>query len=320
MRKLLTVILMFLPLYLFGQTRGALPRKAKLAFYNVENLYDTIPSLFYDDSDYTPRGSRRWDAERYGRKLANLGRVIDQMDADMLGMCEVESEQAVRDLVTSLGTDYNYIHHTGSDRRGMDLALLYKGDRFVPDGERLVRSRSGREFLYVRGELLGQRVDVVVCHMPSQLNTREARERALTALRSFADSLHRSDPEARVVVMGDFNATPADRSMRRIFGTGRKYASGGELFLTPFSPLAAKGYGTYAFRNRWQLLDNIFLSNRLSGDSRVRYADCGIFSRGYMLGADHKNRQRYPLRTFSGGQYLGGFSDHLPVYVILEIR
>lgn len=288
-----------------------------LAFYNVENLYDTVPSVFYDDRDYTPGGRMGWGGERYGAKLRNLARVIDAMAPDVIGLAEVESERAVRELVMTLRTDYNYIHRTTGDYRGMDVALLYKGDKFILERVRQVPSASGREFLYVRGELLGERVDLVICHLPSQFNVYGRRVASLAKLYRFADSLHRADPRARMVVAGDFNANPTDRAMRRAFRTGRRVADGSVFLFGPLYPMFRRGYGSYVYRDRWNLYDNFFLDNGfLSGDG-WRYDRAGIFVREWMLSPGDAGRRGYPLRTFSSGAYTGGFSDHLPVFVEL---
>ncbi len=289
-----------------------------LGFWNAENLFDTIPSLFYkDDADYTPGGKQSWDTERYTNKLANIARVIDHMALDVIGLCEVENEGVVYDLVLRLATDYNYIHRIAGRSRGRDVALLYKGDKFVPHEVRTVDSRTSRTFLYVRGELCGERVDLVVVHLPSLLNRYAYRERAVGRLYQFADSLHRADPDSRLVVMGDFNAAPGDRVMRRAFTTDDPACE--DPLFCPFETFASDGAGTYAYGNRWLHYDNIFVSNRLL-DGPVCFRECGIFIKPYMLEQNKTKRNGYPLRTFTGKKYTNGFSDHLPVWVVLQYR
>lgn len=286
-----------------------------VAFYNVENLYDTVPSQSGRDSGYTPDGRMRWDTGRYRNKLANIARVIDGLDADIVGLAEVESEIAVRDLVMTLRTDYNYIYMTGNDARGMNLALFYKGDKFVPEEVRLVRTGATREVLYVRGELLGERIDMLVCHMPSQMNSARYRDRALAAIYELAESIQYSHRDARVVLAGDFNADPADRVMRRRFHTKEAAVDGSLPLFCPLASLASRGVGSYVYNNRWLLYDNIFLSTRFLGGAGLRYRDCGVFIRPWMLDGETVSRRGYPLRTFSSGVYLNGYSDHLPVFV-----
>ncbi len=311
MRRLPILLIILISAAAHGQ------RTATVGFWNTENLFDTIPSIFYtDDADYTPGGKQSWDTERYANKLANLGRVIDHMSLDVIGLCEVENEGVVRDLALRLGTDYNYIHRIAGQSRGRDIALLYKGDKFVPHDVRTVDSGTSRTFLYVRGELYGERVDLVVVHLPSLLNRYSYRERAVGRLYRFADSLHRADPDSRLIVMGDFNAAPGDRVMRRAFNADGPASE--EPLFCPFETLANDGTGTYAYGNRWLHYDNIFVSERLRGGP-LRYHDCGIFVRPYMLHRDKTRRAGHPLRTFTGKKYTNGFSDHLPVFIQLTI-
>lgn len=290
----------------------------KVAFYNVENLYDTVPDPTGRDADYSPPGRMKWETGRYSAKLANIARVLDALDADVAALAEIESETAVRDLVMTLKTDYNYIHLPGGDTRGMNLALLYKGDKFVPDTARLVGIATAREALYVRGELYGERVDIIVCHLPSQMNAARYRDRALASLYGYAEYLHDKDRDARVILVGDFNAHPADRVMKRRFHTAEAAVDGRRPLFAPLAQLAARGVGSYVYNNRWLMYDNIFLGTRFLGGDGFRYFDSGVFLRPWMLDAETVSRKGYPLRTFAGGVYLGGYSDHLPVFVLFE--
>ncbi len=313
-----TSLLLLTVLALLIHKPGRAGTPVSIGFYNVENLYDTVPSLFHDDRDYTPQGRMHWNSKRYQNKLQNLSRVIDEMSLDIIGLSEIESEQAIRDLVLTLKTDYNYIHRTTGDYRGMDLALLYKGDKFLPEEVQLIRSDASREFLYVRGELLGRRIDLLVCHLPSLLNEREYRERAMRRLYAFADSLQRNDRDACLVIMGDFNADPRDPIMRRNMHTSRKATADGMLLFNPLLTAARQGMGSYVYDNRWHLYDNIFLSGKFLIGERFAYLRSGIFIRPWLLTEGHSQRRGSPLRTFSGGNYLNGFSDHLPVFVIIN--
>ena len=300
-----------LPNRMYGES------KITVGFWNVENLFDTIPALFHDDRDYTPGGRNRWNAERYSQKLKNLARVIDAMSLDVLGLAEVEGEAALRDLVSILDTDYNWIHRRTRDPRGINVVLLYKGDKFIPSAIRQIPSPAKRDFLYVQGKLAGERVDLVVCHLPSQMNTLDLRAKTMKALYAFSDSLLRTDHEARLIIMGDFNADPSERVMRRYFHTGRRAMDGTLFLFAPLRHLYQSGYGSYVYRDRWHLYDNIFLSNSfVAGGGRLRYLHSGIFLRDWMLsGGSSTLRRGYPLRTFAGGVYLGGYSDHLPVWI-----
>lgn len=302
-------------------------QRASIAFWNVENLYDTIPSPFYDDSQYTPGGARKWDTERYRAKIENLAKVLDEMAADLVGLAEVENEGVVRDLVEALSTDYNYIHRSSGDGRGMDLALLYKGDKFFPDsgpdGVRLIRPAAGREFLHVAGELLDRHVHLLVCHLASNLNSYEYRRRGMQALRSLLERLLGEDPAAHVIVAGDMNAVPGERVVRKTLGS---VSSHYDFVYSPHWELYRAGKGSYSYRSRWYLYDWIAVSPSIARGSRnsgIRIAGAGVYAKEYMTTAataDALSRQGAlaPLRTFYGRDYLGGYSDHFPVWMVLQ--
>jgi endonuclease/exonuclease/phosphatase family metal-dependent hydrolase len=288
-----------------------------VGFWNVENLYDTIPSLCYDDSAYTPQGSQRWGAERYGTKLKNLARVLDDMAADIVGLAEVESETAVRDLVMVLSTDYNYIHRPSGDSRGMDVAMLYKGDKFFPEAVEQAGSGMRRQFLVVTGELLGERVQIVVCHMASNLNDYSFRLRSYEALRGLLEKLLTDDPAANVIVVGDMNATPAERVVRRTLGS---VSSPYDFVYNPLWEQYRAGKGSYNYRDRWYLYDWMLVSPALARGHGLTATEAGIFAKDYMTtsASDNSYSPRKPLRTFTNGDYTAGYSDHLPVYLYIE--
>ncbi len=301
-------------------------QKVSIAFWNVENLFDTIPSPFYDDAEFTPRGANKWDTKRYKTKIANLARVLDELAADVVGLAEVENEGVVRDLVQALETDYNYIHRTSGDSRGIDQALLYKGDKFFPDPDpadpsqpaaRLIPSGVGREFLHIRGELSGERIDLIVCHMASNLNSASYRRRNMAALRTALEKLLKDDPAANIVVMGDMNATPGEKIVRKTLGGVR---SPWDFMYTPHIRHHDSRQGSYSYRGRWYLYDWIMTSPAIARGSTLGIADAGIYAREYLTepAVPGASGGRRPHRTFYGGDYLGGFSDHFPIFIILE--
>ncbi len=291
-------------------------QRASVAFWNVENLYDTIPSPFYDDTEWTPWGANRWNTERYRAKIGSLARVLDELGADIVGLAEVENESVVRDLVQTLETGYNYIHMTSGDSRGIDLALLYKGDKFFPaaDSARLIPSGMGREFLSVRGELLGQSVEFIVCHLASKLNPAPLRRRNMEALRTALESALQKDPAANLIVMGDMNSTPDERMVRRTLGPLR---SPWDFVHSPYLPLLDGRQGSYSYRGRWYLYDWMIVSPSIARGSAIRIDGAGVHAREYMTEPDPSGTgaARRPLRTFYGGDWLGGASDHFPVWL-----
>jgi endonuclease/exonuclease/phosphatase family metal-dependent hydrolase len=305
---------------IFDSKFSVAQQRAGVVFWNVENLYDTIPSPFYDDREWTPRGANRWDTERYKTKIENLARVIDDIAADVVGLAEVENEAVVRDLVRELKTDYNYIHRTSADSRGIDLALLYKGDKFFPDTDagpdtttpaaRLINSGTGREFLHVTGELMGERVHIVVCHMASNLNSTAWRRRNMTALREALETIQGDDPAALILTMGDMNATPADRLTKKTLGP---VDSPWGFMYSPHTENQTARQGSYNYRGRWYLYDWMMASPALARGPRLKIAAAGVFANDYMTEGDPP----VPRRTYGSGDYRGGFSDHFPVWMVI---
>lgn len=289
------------------------PRRASFGFYNVENMFDTVPAP--GDREFFPEGSRRWDTGRYRRKVEAIASVIDDAGFDVLALAEIENETVVRDLVGTLADDYNYILLPGRDPRGINLAMIYKGDKFFPERAEHIRSGFSRDFLLVSGMLLGREVCFLVCHLPSKYNAGDMRRRAVRRLDHASDSVRAAHPDATVIVAGDFNSTRGEEPLRSAALAGEG------AFACALGQWEANGFGSYAWDGRWLLYDNIFVAHPLSGAPAAETAGAGIFIRDYMLvpdGGENGKRRGLPARTFSGRRYEGGFSDHLPVFVILE--
>lgn len=282
---------------------SASAQRVTVAFYNVENLYDTVPSLFYDDAYYTPCGKYHWNDARYSHKISDVARVVGDIRADLFGLAEVENVSVVRDLVHSLGESYNYVHKTSGDSRGMDMALLYRGDKFEVIDAQLAQSGTAREFLYVRGRLFDDTLSIVVCHMPSMYNKSAVRSRAYDCLSELIESLSDKNPDDVLLVMGDMNAVPESRYVR---GLG---------FEPLFGDFTSRGWGSYCYNGRWSLLDNIFY--RVPRGQGFCFKRSGIFIQPYMMTV--RNGQNVPHRCFERGAYEGGISDHLPVYAVFDV-
>jgi len=310
-----------------------------IGFYNVENLFDTLDGP-NDDAEYLPGSAKLWDSGRYTRKLEHLARVISEMGTDILpdglvalGLCEVENRQVVEDLVATgplAARGYEVVHHEGPDRRGVDVAFVYnpayftllhhRAYRVVDPSDSLFRTR---DQLVVSGLLDGDTVRVIVAHWPSRSGgeKRSLPKRVLAAElgRHIVDSLLARDPQARIIYMGDLNDDPVDPSVRKFLGsTGDKEFVTDKKFYNPMHDLFKKGIGTLAWRDTWNLFDQIILSRALvtGAGGNLKYYGTRVFNQPY-LRQDEGNFSGYPLRTFVGDQYQGGYSDHFPVYVIL---
>lgn len=338
--RLIPVIIL---LFLFAGLSAQNEKQFKvgcIAFYNVENLFDTINDPNIRDDDFTPEGANLWNTEKYLEKLDNLARVISKIGADLtpdgpavLGLCEVENSAVLEDLaaVESIrDRNYQVVHYHGPDRRGMDNALMYNPKYFTMTNSRTHRLKvEGRDNFYTRDQLVvsgyfdGEMMHFVVNHYPSrrggQKRSEPLRIAAADLTRAIVDSLLNIDPNAKVMVMGDFNDDPVDKAIRshlNATGNDRRLREG-QLY-NPFERFYRQGIGTLAYRDSWNLFDMILLTPALIGDDKSDYKfyRAGVFNKPWMVQKEGVFKG-YPFRSYGGGNYLGGYSDHFPVYIYL---
>ncbi|MCB0791657.1 MAG: endonuclease/exonuclease/phosphatase family protein [Flavobacteriales bacterium] len=313
---------------------------ACIGFYNLENLFDTIDSPDTDDKEFLPNSAKQWTSARYHEKLEHMARVIAEIATDIdpdgvrvLGVSEVENRGVLDDLVrvpTLAERGYRVVHKDSPDRRGVDVGLLYDPKHFTfLDQRSYVLSNPEdtafrtRSQLLVKGVMDGDTIHVIVAHWPSRRGG-EARSRPLRILagqlgRHIVDSLLARDPEARIFYMGDLNDDPVDKSLRMGLGVvgDKRYATNGKMF-DPMMDLYNKGIGSLAWRDSWNLFDQIAISPGAvaEGKDHFHYYGVRVFNQPY-LRQNEGNFTGYPFRTFVGDNYMGGYSDHFPVYVVL---
>lgn len=325
----------------FSQTEQSYELRT-VAFYNLENLFDTVDDPLTFDDDRTPEGKDGWTKERYEAKLANMAKVLSEIGADpsyatpdVIGVCEVENYEVLKDLInqTALRSmDYGIVHFDSPDERGIDVALLYKKSSFLPlnsVSHRLLlfndddQRNYTRDQLVVEGLLDDEKLYFLVNHWPSrsggELRSRPYRLAAAKLNLRIMDSLRRLDPSAKIMAMGDFNDDPTDPSFKKIVQVkGKKTQLDSLSFFGPMEQLFKKGAGSLAYRDQWNLFDQIYMTANLVKGKPDDYIfwKAGIFTPAYLL--DPKGKYKgYPLRTYAGGSYVGGYSDHFPVYVHL---
>lgn len=291
-----------------------------VAFYNVENLFDTINDPAKNDGDFTPEGRYRWGTEKYNTKIDNISRVISLLGADIIGLAEVENAGVLDDLInTPVLRNYDYLHFDSRDSRGIGVAILYNVNNVEIAAYDQLRYGGGapytsRDILYACCKTEGETVHILVCHLPSVISGRKYRKIAAKAIRRYTDKITDTDPEAKIIVMGDFNADPESRVMSLITKDKKSVSA----LYNPFAGLARKGYGSYMYRGRWHMYDAIIVNDKMLGDTGLRYPDGGahIFIRDFLMQGEGRYKG-HPLRAISGDTFTGGFSDHLPVYVNL---
>ena len=308
--KQFRIIILFAGLLFFYTTNGQHIPVRSAAFYNVENLFDEVNDPAADDGDFTPEGIYGWTVDRFWEKKERIARVVAAIGTDLIGLAEVENHIVLDNLIAVPALkelDYNYIHFDSPDPRGIDVALLYRPAYFRPETMHPVRYSliphyRTREVLHVSGRWRGHPVHILVCHFPSVLSLKSVRNAAAESVRQYADSLLAADPDHLLLVMGDFNANPGDRPMKILTRNGG--------LENPFYPLYRQGYGTYHYRGRWNMYDSILWGGTGPGEPAAK-----IFIRDYLIQSDGIYKG-YPYRSFSGTEYIAGYSDHLPVVLI----
>lgn len=313
----------------------------RVMFYNVENLFDTQDDPGKNDEEYLPGGIRNWTEGRYWAKQNAIARVITALGGwsapELVGLCEVENRAVLADLVTRSAlkrVGYDFIHEESPDMRGVDVALLYRPEKFRPFHHIALRLRfpfdtaaKTRDILLVSGRLMPHdTLHVFVNHWPSKFGgAKETEPRRLFAaqtVRKACDSLFRLNPRAKILIMGDLNDEPFEPSIReglRAFPP-KEVSRPDDLY-----NLAAdiRQGGTHKFQQYWHVIDQIIVSEGLmkAGNGfAVRGDGMHIFDAPFLLVRDETHLGFKPNRTFEGMRYNGGFADHLPVYVDLVDR
>ncbi|WP_310005798.1 endonuclease/exonuclease/phosphatase family protein [Flavobacterium granuli] len=336
-----------------------------VAFYNFENLFDTINDPITNDEEWTPTGAQHWNAKKYRQKLENLARVLSEIGTGensnsptFIGGVEIENRLVLEDLVKQpklIDKEYGIIHFDSPDKRGIDVALLYQKKQFQPTsyinvplyvykGEQPVKETPKtdssenletedviaintknyrvytRDQLLVTGFLNGEEIHIIVNHWPSRAGGEKKsspyREVAGALNRKIIDSLQLINPSAKVITMGDLNDSPFNNSVKKALGAKGKIQEVKPLGIyNPFEEMANKGLGTIAFRDSWDIFDQILISGSLlqKDYNTFQYWKAGIYNKPFLIQKNGKYKG-YPLRHSLTEI---GFSDHFPVYVYL---
>lgn len=307
-----------------------------VAFYNLENLFDTIDDENVLDDDFLPKSDRNWTPKRYEKKIFKLGTAISELGFEetdnapiLIGVAEVENKKVLSDLVDSKKLqpfDYDFIHYNSPDERGIDVGLLYQKRHFeVIHSESipiLLYNEHGerdytRDTLYVKGVTHGEDIHIFVNHWSSRRDgskeTAHKRIKAAKTIREKIDHIQQTEFDPHIIIMGDFNDNPNDDSIK-------KHLMNVDLY-NPMEKLLTVHEGSLNYKGEWNLFDQIIFSinffNYKKGTHSFASAD--IFNDHFLT----QWKGRYtgiPFRTYAGRKYLGGYSDHYPVYVKLKFN
>lgn len=330
-----------------GQS-GKKYRVAGIAFYNLENLFDTINNNGRYDLEFTPDGARKWNTVKYRSKISNMARVFTSMPTAttpfgpaVIGVSEVENITVLNDLVAEVDKqlvesghrpwNLQIVHHDSPDRRGIDVGFLYNPAQFTYLSHEIYPLKivgqdnlRTRDQLCVTGLIAGDTISVIVNHWPSRLGGQEQssplREAAAQLCKDIATGIWKSHPQRGVIIMGDLNDDPQDTSCAKVLGARKKPDSViPHGFYNPFWSVLDKGVGTLAYNGSWNLFDQIIVSGTLlerNNPAGLFYKSCRVLNFNFLRVQDG-DRQGGPLRTYSGGIFLNGYSDHFPTEIFL---
>ncbi|MFM7217712.1 MAG: hypothetical protein ACKO1U_06815 [Bacteroidota bacterium] len=340
MRNLLTAFLIFAALV--TQAQKSTYKVGIIAFYNLENLYDTVDDPLKSDEEFLPTGTKRYSGDVYKDKLGRLSEVLSQIGTDrspdgwsVLGCAEIENEQVLTDLVANSklrSRGLKIVHYDSPDDRGVDVALLYNPKYFTPTFSEPIRvplknsdgtDRRTRDVLYVKGDYAGENVHFFVNHWPSRRGGEEAsapgRALAASICKHKMDSLFAIDPDSKIILMGDLNDDPVSPSVARVIGAkGDVDKVGRSGMYNPWMQYYKQGIGTLAYNDSWNLFDQILLSGAFlqKDQSGFFFHQANIFHKPWMDQTTGRYKG-YPKRTFDFDNYMGGYSDHYPTYIEL---
>ncbi|MFN9597343.1 MAG: endonuclease [Bacteroidota bacterium] len=336
------ILVLFFPTLSSGQDQSKKYRVSCIGFYNLENLYDTVDDPEKSDEEFLPNGTKRYTAEVYKDKLHNLATVISQIGTDdspdglsILGVAEIENRKVLEDLAAQpelKSRNYKVVHYDSPDRRGVDVALFYNPKYFrelnsgslnVPLKNQDGTPYATRDVLWVYGLHNGEPVHLFVNHWPSRRGGEEAsapsRALAASVARAKIDSITAAMPEAKVILMGDLNDDPVNVSVTEVLKASYDRANLKPGFLyNPWNDYYSQGIGTLAYNDAWNLFDQIVISQPFLQEKQdgYFYHKAVIFNRPYLFQKSGRYKG-YPMRTYDFDIYIRGYSDHLPVYVVL---
>lgn len=326
-----------------------------IGFYNLENLFDTYDDPVKNDSEFLPEGKNKWTQAKYEKKLHNMAKVIRSMADNnkrwhtILGISEIENRLVIEDLVSQpeiADANYQIVHYDSPDRRGVDVALLYKPDQFTYlDSESIPFDFNSdidfsdtdtsyfktRDILMVHGLIAGEHFAFYVAHLPSRIGGKggNLRSRGAEIIYNHSREMEAKYPGIKIVAMGDMNDNPTDDSMAKyLHGQERLENVTPTEFFSPYISMLKAGYGSLCYQGVWSIYDlelvNYNLAHAPDGGLKIQPVTKNhgkeyygvVFKRPWMT-TQKGQYKGYPFRTFSNGAFVGGYSDHYPTYIVV---
>lgn len=304
----------------------------RFAFYNVENLFDTLDHPIKKDEEFTPTSEKNWTGKRYYVKLKRIRKVINALDNPIaMGLCEVENAAVLKDLTTRgdlKGIGYDFIHYESPDMRGIDAAFIYQKKHLkilshnkitINFPKEVIEDYTTRDILHVKAMTIEKEIiHFFVNHWPSRYGGVEESEPkrlyVASQLKKEIDKIRIESPNEGIVLLGDFNDGTTNNSIVNVLKAKNK--KNAEIFCC-HCDLEKNGEGSYNYRGEWNMMDQFFVSQNLMDAGSIQYLKAGILKEDYLF-FNHPKYGKTPTRTYGGPIYYSGYSDHLPVYIDLK--
>lgn len=312
-----------------------------VAFYNLENLFDTINDPTINDEEYLPEGGMKWTSFKYVNKVQKMAYALSQLGTDytpagaaIIGVSEIENRGVLEDVVADpvwSNRNMQIVHYDGPDRRGVDVGLLYNPDYFTltnSNSHRLHMPEDPdfrtRDQLVVSGYLQGEKVHIIVNHWPSryggEVESRPKRAAAAALTKSIADSIYQREPKAKIIIMGDLNDDPFNIPCCEVLGAKRtREEVGPQGFFNTMWQMLERGVGSLAYNGGWNLFDQIIISEPLmhaNPANELAYWKAQVFNKPFLTVQEGKDKGT-PLRTVKRNVWQNGYADHYPTMIYL---
>lgn len=311
----------------------------RVMFYNVENLFDIYDDSLTQDEAFTPMGDHHWNNFKYQEKQEHLSKTLVAVGGweavEVIGLCEVENRKVLEDLVNTPAlkpSNYQIIHQESGDNRGIDVALLYRADKITVDSVQFLHVDLGAESRPTRDVLLATLSTTndgvfyyFANHWPSryggQMESDPKRKKAAATVRAAIDSILVIHPQANIVVMGDFNDYPDNESIQNYLRAKSDSTFSDSTELYNFMTSVTGNHGTHKYKGNWGTLDQIMVSKWVfQGTHKLQVKEGAlIFDAPFLLIDETKFPGQKPFRTYNGMKYVAGFSDHLPIFIDLQL-
>lgn len=306
-----------------------------IAFYNLENLFDIKDDYRTNDNDFLPTSEKRWNQKRYEKKLYKLADVISKIGYEnsqkpptIIGVAEAENKKVLLDLINEgelKKYNYDVVHYDSMDERGIDVGLIYNKDEFLVEDSRrfsiYIEKQPGiqdftRDILLVSGQLDGETIHFIINHWPSRrdgvIESEVNRLAASDKVLEIIGILKKKSIDQKIIVMGDFNDNPDDKSVKNL--------TNNEYLYNPMKALMSYSRGTQNHNFKWNIFDQIlFTTNLFENNNGLTFEEANIFDEKFLTQYRGKYKGQ-PFRTYVGKKYKGGYSDHFPVFIQLSKR